>query len=63
MKTVVLYTIISFIILVALIFVLRIVSKSKDVYKRQPHKSGKNFSDRFSIILKVDFRSRAFLNL
>jgi len=28
-----------------------------------PHKSGKNFSDRFSIILKVDFRSRAFLNL
>lgn len=25
-----------------------------------PHKSGKNFSDRFSIILKVDFRSRAF---
>ena len=28
-----------------------------------PHKNGKNFSDRFSIILKVDFRSRAFLNL
>lgn len=25
-----------------------------------PHKNGKNFSDRFSIILKVDFRSRAF---
>ena len=25
-----------------------------------PHKNGKNFSDRFSIILKVDCRSRAF---